>query len=113
LSTALILIGASADALWAIRFYEAHGYRMVSHVEKDRLLRTYWKVPERQIDTPVVLADPLWLSRLPDSTSAKTNAQSEALAPGIPPLTASPERVVSRNSNTSSSRALCIEVAGA
>jgi len=50
-----ILIGTWADASWAIRFYEKHGFKLVSSTEKDRLLRTYWNIPERQIETSVVL----------------------------------------------------------
>jgi len=52
-----VLIGTWADAVWAIRFYERHGFQKVSPEEKDRLLRTYWSIPERQIETSVVLAD--------------------------------------------------------
>ena len=55
-----ILIGTWADALWAIRFYEKHGFRMVGVAEKDRLLKKYWKISERQRETSVVLADPKW-----------------------------------------------------
>ena len=51
-----ILVGTWADAVWAIRFYQRHGFQVVTGVEKDRLLRRYWKVPERQIETSVVLA---------------------------------------------------------
>lgn len=50
-----ILVGTWADATWAIRFYEKHGFKLVSPREKDRLLRTYWNIPERQIETSVVL----------------------------------------------------------
>ena len=59
-----ILIGTWADATWAIRFYEKHGFHAVEADEKDRLLRTYWDVPERQIETSVVLSqrDPSWRS---------------------------------------------------
>ena len=46
-----VLIGTWADAIWAIRFYERHGFRIVGRREKDRLLRQYWTVPERQIET--------------------------------------------------------------
>jgi GNAT superfamily N-acetyltransferase len=53
------LIGTWAAAVWAIRFYERHGFRMVSPREKDRLLKRYWTIPERQIDTSVVLVDSL------------------------------------------------------
>ncbi|HUT72077.1 MAG TPA: GNAT family N-acetyltransferase [Desulfatiglandales bacterium] len=52
-----ILIGTWADAVWAIQFYEKHGFHLVSSEEKDRLLKTYWSIPERQIETSVVLAD--------------------------------------------------------
>jgi N-acetylglutamate synthase-like GNAT family acetyltransferase len=55
-----VLIGTWADALWAIRFYERHGFQMVSKQEKDQLLRQYWTVPERQMETSVILADPPW-----------------------------------------------------
>jgi N-acetylglutamate synthase-like GNAT family acetyltransferase len=55
-----ILIGTWADALWAIRFYEKHGYRKVGSEEKDRLLKTYWSIPERQIETSVVLGNKEW-----------------------------------------------------
>ncbi len=55
-----VLIGTWADAVWAIRFYERHGFQMVSTTEKDRLLKEYWKIPERQIETSVVLADAKW-----------------------------------------------------
>ena len=51
-----VLIGTWADAAWAIRFYEKNGYRVVSRAETDRLLRRYWSIPERQIETSVVLA---------------------------------------------------------
>jgi N-acetylglutamate synthase-like GNAT family acetyltransferase len=59
-----VLIGTWADATWAIRFYEKRGFRLVSREEKDRLLRKYWSVPERQMDTSVVLADAKWFGRM-------------------------------------------------
>ena len=55
------LVGTWADAIWAIRFYEKHGFQLVSPREKDRLLKKYWSIPERQIETSVVLADQRWL----------------------------------------------------
>ena len=55
-----ILIGTWADAVWAIHFYEKHGFRMVGVAEKDRLLKKYWKISERQRETSVVLADSKW-----------------------------------------------------
>jgi len=50
-----ILVGTWAAAEWAIRFYETHGFRRVTPAEKDRLLRKYWAIPERQVETSVVL----------------------------------------------------------
>lgn len=55
-----LLIGTWADAVWAIRFYEKHGFQVVSPDEKERLLRKYWNISERQIQTSVVLADAKW-----------------------------------------------------
>ena len=55
-ATRPVLIGTWADAFWAIRFYERHGFTMVSPAEKERLLRKYWSLPDRQIVTSVVLA---------------------------------------------------------
>lgn len=59
-----ILIGAWADALWAIHFYQRHGFQVVSQSEKERLLRTYWTVSPRQIETSVVLADQRWRDQI-------------------------------------------------
>jgi N-acetylglutamate synthase-like GNAT family acetyltransferase len=55
-----ILIGTWAAATWAVRFYEKHGYRKLSREETPRLLQKYWNIPERQIETSVVLASPAW-----------------------------------------------------
>jgi GNAT superfamily N-acetyltransferase len=60
LATGPILVGTWADAAWAIRFYEKHGFELMSFEEKNRLLTRYWKIPERQIETSVVLADAAW-----------------------------------------------------
>jgi N-acetylglutamate synthase-like GNAT family acetyltransferase len=57
LTTRPILIGTWAAATWAIRFYEKHGFGMVTAQEKDRLLKKYWSIPERQVETSVVLAE--------------------------------------------------------
>lgn len=51
-----ILIGTWAAADWAIRFYKKNGFELVSSEAKEQLLKTYWNVPERQIETSVVLA---------------------------------------------------------
>jgi N-acetylglutamate synthase-like GNAT family acetyltransferase len=58
-----ILIGTWADATWAIQFYQKNGYRLLSKPEKDYLLAKYWDIPERQIQTSVVLADKKWGSK--------------------------------------------------
>jgi len=52
-----LLIGTWAAASWAIRFYEKHGFRLVDEAQKAALLRKYWNIPERQIETSVVLAE--------------------------------------------------------
>jgi GNAT superfamily N-acetyltransferase len=58
-----VLIGAWADAIWAIRFYERNGFERVSTEEKNRLLKIYWTIPDRQVETSVVLADERWRAR--------------------------------------------------
>ncbi len=51
-----LLIGTWADAVWAIRFYQGHGFQLMPAEEKNRLLGIYWSIPDRQRDTSVVLA---------------------------------------------------------
>jgi N-acetylglutamate synthase-like GNAT family acetyltransferase len=63
-TTRPILIGTWADAHWAIRFYEKHDFRLVSAKEKDRLLKKYWSIPDRQVETSVVLADRNWFEKM-------------------------------------------------
>jgi GNAT superfamily N-acetyltransferase len=55
-----ILLGTWIDATWAIAFYEKNGYRRLPRPETERLLRKYWSIPERQIETSVVLANAAW-----------------------------------------------------
>ena len=62
-ATRPLLVGTWADAWWAIRFYEKHGFRLVDSEEKSALLRKYWSIPERQVETSVVLAGPEWFAR--------------------------------------------------
>ena len=57
-----VLIGTWAAATWAIGFYQKHGFRLLGTSDKTRLLNTYWTVPERQIETSVVLADAAWFA---------------------------------------------------
>ncbi len=58
LSPRRMLVGTWAAATWAITFYQRHGFHLVSPAHKTRLLKTYWTVPDRQIETSVVLANP-------------------------------------------------------
>ena len=58
LTTKPILIGTWADATWAIEFYKKYGFQLVSFQEKEELLRKYWSIPLRQIETSVVLSKP-------------------------------------------------------
>ena len=66
-----VLVGTWAAASWAIAFYERHGFRLVANPEA--LLRRYWTISDRQIDTSVVLADRRWFA---------TAAQDGALPAG-------------------------------
>jgi GNAT superfamily N-acetyltransferase len=61
-----VLVGTWKAATWAIAFYEKHGFRMVDEKTKDRLLKKYWVISERQIETSVVLADEKWWDQKTD-----------------------------------------------
>jgi N-acetylglutamate synthase-like GNAT family acetyltransferase len=63
LTTKPVLIGTWADASWAIRFYENHGFQVLPQHEKNFLLAKYWSIPQRQMQTSVVLADKHWSSK--------------------------------------------------
>ncbi len=66
-----ILIGTWAAASWAVSFYQKNGYTLVSEEEKNRLLRRYWSIPERQVSTSVVLANQTWhRSQCEDATES-------------------------------------------
>ncbi|MCM3881094.1 MAG: GNAT family N-acetyltransferase [Vicinamibacterales bacterium] len=56
-----ILIGTWAAASWAIDFYRRNGFTVVPDSDKGHLLRTYWSIPARQIETSFVLADERWM----------------------------------------------------
>jgi GNAT superfamily N-acetyltransferase len=58
LSDRPMLVGTWAAADWAINFYLRHGFEQVSPERKTALLKTYWTIPDRQIETSVVLANP-------------------------------------------------------
>jgi GNAT superfamily N-acetyltransferase len=53
--TSEVLVGTWEAAYWAIRFYEKHGFKLVTKKETDQLLLKYWNIPKRQIETSVVL----------------------------------------------------------
>jgi GNAT superfamily N-acetyltransferase len=53
-----MLVGTWAAAEWAIDFYRRHGFALTSRKRGAALLRRYWTIPERQIETSVVLAKP-------------------------------------------------------
>lgn len=57
-STRRMLVGTWAAAEWAIRFYRRHGFEPVTPEQKTALLRSHWTIPDRQIETSVVLANP-------------------------------------------------------
>jgi N-acetylglutamate synthase-like GNAT family acetyltransferase len=56
-----ILIGTWASASWAVGFYQRNGFTLLPSSESSRLLKTYWSIPARQIETSVVLADGRWM----------------------------------------------------
>ena len=58
LSSRRMLVGTWANAEWAIRFYRRHGFELASPELTTELLQRYWTIPDRQIETSVVLADP-------------------------------------------------------
>jgi N-acetylglutamate synthase-like GNAT family acetyltransferase len=57
MTTRPILIGTWKDATWAIRFYETHGFERVPESRKAELLRRYWTISDRQVETSVVLRE--------------------------------------------------------
>jgi len=57
-ATRRMLVGTWAAADWAIRFYRRHGFELVAPERKAELLKTHWTIPDRQIETSVVLANP-------------------------------------------------------
>jgi N-acetylglutamate synthase-like GNAT family acetyltransferase len=57
-----LLVGTWKAASWAVDFYIKNGFTLVTDKEKNELLKKYWTIPDRQIETSVVLADQRWLS---------------------------------------------------
>ena len=66
-----LLIGTWAAASWAIEFYRRNGFIVVASEDKDRLLRTYWSIPARQIETSVVLANGRWIETQSSASSVR------------------------------------------
>jgi N-acetylglutamate synthase-like GNAT family acetyltransferase len=79
-----VLVGTWAAADWAIRFYRKHGFRLVTPAEKDRLLRKYWRIPERQIETSVVLADEKWRALPPSRRRQKPSGDGPGGVGNLP-----------------------------
>ena len=63
LTTKPMLIGTWKDATWAIAFYRRNGFTLLSDGAKEILLRRFWSIPARQVETSVVLADQRWMER--------------------------------------------------
>jgi Acetyltransferase (GNAT) family. len=57
MATRPVLIGTWAASYWALGFYQKHGFVLTSQAEKETLLRIYWDIPARQVETSVVLAN--------------------------------------------------------
>ena len=74
------LIGTWAAASWAIRFYQRHGFRLVTEADKEVLLRRYWEIPERQIEESVVLGDARWFAKSSFALRAATPEDAAAIA---------------------------------
>lgn len=57
ITTKPVMIGTWRGATWAVMFYQKHGFKLAGEEDKDRLLREYWSIPHRQVETSVVLVD--------------------------------------------------------
>jgi N-acetylglutamate synthase-like GNAT family acetyltransferase len=71
-TTRPVLVGTWKAASWAISFYERHGFKQVDNETKEKLLRKYWSIPRRQIETSVVLADDGWVGSRGDPDKSRT-----------------------------------------
>ena len=69
-----ILVGTWAAADWAIRFYERHGFELVPPERTAELLRTYWSIPDRQIETSVVLTRRALTTRRANASSPMSSS---------------------------------------
>jgi len=72
-----LLMGTWAAAAWAVGFYRKHGFTLTAHAEKEKLLRVYWNIPERQVETSVVLADPRAMALVCGKIRNKVSAEAE------------------------------------
>jgi len=52
-TTSRLLVGTWADAHRATAFYQKRGFSLLP--DKDALLKSYWDIPQRQIETSVVM----------------------------------------------------------
>ena len=66
ITTKPVMIGTWRGATWAVMFYQKHGFKLAGEEDKDRLLREYWSIPHRQIETSVVLVDERYQQDLSD-----------------------------------------------
>jgi GNAT superfamily N-acetyltransferase len=71
-----MLVGTWAAADWAVNFYEKHGFRLISPAEKDKLLKIYWSISARQVETSVVLADAKFFSANLSSSHRKPKTEN-------------------------------------
>jgi mannose-6-phosphate isomerase-like protein (cupin superfamily)/GNAT superfamily N-acetyltransferase len=72
-----LLMGTWAAATWAVSFYQKHGFTLTARAEKEKLLRVYWNIPERQVETSVVLADARAMALVRGSERGKVSAEAE------------------------------------
>jgi GNAT superfamily N-acetyltransferase len=72
ITTKPVMIGTWRGATWAVMFYKKHGFKLASEEDKDRLLREYWSIPQRQVETSVVLVDERHHEGLSDLGSSGT-----------------------------------------
>jgi GNAT superfamily N-acetyltransferase len=68
-----MLVGTWSSAAWAIRFYSRHGFELVAPERKSELLKTYWTITDRQIETSVVLANPPLPNQSPTDGSERSS----------------------------------------
>ena len=66
ITTKPVMIGTWRGATWAVMFYQKHGFKLAGEEDKDRLLREYWSIPPRQVETSVVLVDERYQQGLSD-----------------------------------------------